>query len=276
MLARRHRVLILIIRVVRSKIASILNLGITRRPCAPGTSREAARASETGRPQTGLCQIAHEFTHCTSALQDAAEDVRPPYAQTSSRRVLALSCLGDDSSPELDDDIDRIRPDALGHRDPLETGLQRIQGVVEFSQDSSARIARCRFYVVHLRFLTGLGALGPCVVSPRAEGPRCRARCRVHLVPVRPEAARASDRRSVFGHFPDNLDQTLCLRHSVSHYPLIGRMGASWAGVCPSRLPALRFARGCSVRGRPYALMWSDLTSVSGRRVCHPASAHVR
>ena len=46
-----------------------------------------------------------------------------------------------DCSPKLDDEIDCARFNAPGCMDPFETGLQRIQGVVEFSQGFFVRAA---------------------------------------------------------------------------------------------------------------------------------------
>ncbi len=62
---------------------------------------------------------------------------RPGDAEPSQRRPPMLTA-GDrlvDCSPKLDEEIDCVRFNALGRRDLFETGLHRIQSVVEFSQD---------------------------------------------------------------------------------------------------------------------------------------------
>ncbi len=156
-------------------------------------------------------------------------------AGPSQRRPPRAGELHVDFSPKLDDEIDNAPPLAVEGSDPFEMGFRQVQGVMEFSQHLFVRVARFRFCVVHLRSLAGLGALGPYVVSPRAQRPTCRARSRVHLVPAGPEAARASDRHARFSVTSQPiLTGYLCLRHSFSHFLLIGPMGASWADGSPS------------------------------------------
>jgi hypothetical protein len=65
------------------------------------------------------------------------------------RRGLAVQVCGD-SLPKLDDEIDNVSPVAVKRSDPFEMGFRQVQGVVEFSQDFFVRVARFRFYAVHL------------------------------------------------------------------------------------------------------------------------------
>lgn len=64
-------------------------------------------------------------------------------AEPSQRRPLPLTGGNRpfDYSPKLDEEVDCARCHAAGRMDPFETGLQRIQGVVEFSQNFIVRAA---------------------------------------------------------------------------------------------------------------------------------------